>query len=132
MPGRSVRWGPTSLQRSGIAGVALEMRLVRDTEAPEIATIGIPAANALIVQESLATGPTRRCSTAPSIHGWRRWRGWTAPGNLGRLVAYLERARGLFGANTDPVPVIETLRAEFADFRAPQYLEFIRMAMAPR
>jgi glyoxylase-like metal-dependent hydrolase (beta-lactamase superfamily II) len=120
-------------------GVALRIGLVRDTEAPEIATVSLEGA--AIVQD-IVYARVHPVLTRRDLGAWRAAvealdRGGvplllvghgepTAPGTLARLEAYLARAEALLAANPAPEPVIAALRAEFPEFRAPALAEFLR------
>jgi glyoxylase-like metal-dependent hydrolase (beta-lactamase superfamily II) len=129
-----------------LAGVDLLVSYVRDTEAPEIMTVEIPAARSVIVQDIFYNGvhayvsrqldtwlavlrglESRRDATFLVGHGEP-----ATAREIPRLVAYLEAVRPLVAAGTpDQAAVVAEMVRRFPDFAAPELLALSLSRLPP-
>lgn len=127
-----------------IGGVLFRFRQVLNTEAPEITTVEIPAAGALIVQDivynkvhavvsrqidqwvaALRSIETRRGETPLILAGHGEP---TSPESLAGLVKYLETVKPLIAANIgkedQAKAITDEMAKAFPDYRVPGLLAF--------
>lgn len=145
---------PTTVPRAAVqapgalrlAGVDLLVSYVRDTEAPEIMTVEIPAAGTLIVQDVfynrvhayvsrqldawlgvLRGLESRRDATFLVGHGEP-----ATAREIPRMIAYLEAVRPLVTTGTpDQAAVVGEMIRRFPDFAAPELLALSLSRLPP-
>lgn len=133
--------GPIGAGNEVVAGVRVEWRVIRDTEATAIATVGFPDYETFIagdlvyerVHPFLGNRQMARWSVAISqLPPWTRANVMVLPGHgvpttavaFGVMDRYLKAAQEAFGRFKTAAEIESSLRGQFPDFVGNYYLRF--------